>query len=109
MIAGYYGMVSLADDYCGLVLDALDRLGIREQTIVIWTVDHGDQMGEHRMFLKFCMYEGSVHVPLFISVPGIRPARRSELVEQVDLFPRFATWSARKFQKRCKVAPCGPC
>lgn len=87
IIAGYYGMVSLVDGYCGLVLDALDRLGVRDETIVVWTVDHGDQMWEHRMFLKFCMYEGSVHVPLFVSIPGTRPTRRSELVEHVDVFP----------------------
>jgi len=87
IIAGYYGMVALVDGYCGLVLDALDRLGVRDETMVVWTVDHGDQMWEHRMFLKFCMYEASVHVPLFISIPGTGPARRSELVEHVDLFP----------------------
>jgi arylsulfatase A-like enzyme len=87
IIAGYYGMVSLVDGYCGIVLDALDRLGVRDDTVVVWTADHGDQMWEHRMFLKFCMYEGSVHVPLFVSVPGIRSGCRSELVEHVDVFP----------------------
>jgi len=44
-------------------------------------------MGEHKMFLKFCMYEGAVHVPLLIHIPGKKAGVRSELVEHVDLFP----------------------
>ncbi len=87
IIAGYYGMVALVDGYCGMVLDALERLGVREETIVVWTVDHGDQMWEHELFLKFVMYEASVHVPLLIDVPGTAPGVRHELVEHVDLFP----------------------
>ena len=87
IIAGYYGMVTLVDEYLGRVLDALERLGVREDTIVIWTSDHGDQMWEHELFLKFNMYEGSVHVPLLIDVPGGDPAVRGELVEHIDVFP----------------------
>jgi arylsulfatase A-like enzyme len=87
ILAGYYGMVELADAYCGMVLDALDQLGVREETIVLWTVDHGDQMWEHQLFLKFVMYEASVHVPLLIQVPGLEPRVCRELVEHVDLFP----------------------
>ena len=85
ILAGYYGLVELVDGYIGTVLDALDRLSIRDNTIVIWTSDHGDQMWEHEMFLKFCMYEASVRVPLVVYVPGGQPGTRSELVEHVDL------------------------
>ena len=87
ILAGYYGMVELVDGYCGMVLEALDRLGIRSDTIVVWTTDHGDQMWEHEMFLKFCMYEASVHVPFVIDVPGAAPGVRDDLVEHIDLFP----------------------
>ncbi len=87
ILAGYYGMVSLVDEYCGQVLDALDRLGIADNTIVIWTSDHGDQMWEHQLFLKFCMYEGSIHVPLSIRIPGAPSTRRNELVQHIDVFP----------------------
>lgn len=87
MLAGYYGMVALVDSYCGMVLDALDRLGIRDETIVIWTSDHGDQMWEHQLFLKFNMHEASIHVPFLVSVPGRNPGVRSELVEHIDAFP----------------------
>ena len=58
-----------------------------DETVVIWTADHGDQMWEHELFLKFIMYEASVHVPLLIQVPGVAPGVRTELVEHVDLFP----------------------
>jgi len=87
IIAGYYGMVALADAYCGMVLDALDRLGIRDETLVVWTADHGDQMWEHALFLKFNMREASVHVPLLIADPRVGPGVRRELVEHVDVFP----------------------
>ena len=90
MVAAYHGLASLADSYCGLILDALERLGVQEETIVLFTSDHGDQLWDHRIFLKKCMYEGSVHVPLFVSVPGIAPTDRSQLVEHVDLFPTIS-------------------
>ena len=85
--AGYYGMVSLVNGYCGMVIDALERLGIREETVVIWTADHGDQQWEHAMFLKFNMREASVHVPLVIDAPGVSSGIRLDLVEHIDLFP----------------------
>ena len=87
MIAGYYGMVALVDDYVGMVLDALDRLGIRDETAIIWTADHGEQAWEHGLFTKFIMYEASVRVPLLISLPGLEPGVRSEFAEHVDIFP----------------------
>jgi len=87
LIAGYYGMVNLVDGYCGMVIDAIDRLGIRDDTIILWTADHGDQQWEHEMFLKFNMREASVHVPLLIDIPGQDADVRPELVEHIDLFP----------------------
>ena len=87
ILAGYYGMVALVDSYCGMVLDGLDRLGIRDETIVIWTSDHSNQMWEHELFLKFNMYEASVRVPLLIDVPQGNPDVRSELVQHIDVFP----------------------
>ncbi len=87
MLAGYYGMVELVDGYIGTVLDAVERLGIAEDTIIIWTTDHGDQMWEHELFLKFQMHEGSVHVPLLIHDPRRGSGVRTKLVEHIDLFP----------------------
>lgn len=87
MIAAYYGMVALADHYIGMMLDAVDRLGIADETVIIFTSDHGDQLWEHELFMKYMMYEGSTHVPLLISAPGVQPGVRDEFVEHIDLFP----------------------
>ena len=69
------------------MLDTLKRLGLEDDTIIVFTADHGDQLWEHRLFLKFVFYEASVHVPLFICGEGIEPGDRDEFVEHVDLFP----------------------
>lgn len=87
MIAGYYGLVFLADQYLGMVLDALERLSIAGDTVIIWTADHGEQLWEHKLFTKFVFYEASVHMPLGICAPGLVPGERDELVEHVDLHP----------------------
>jgi len=87
VIAGYWGMVALADAYCGRVLDAVERLGIRDETAIIFTADHGEQLWEHRLFTKFVMREASVRVPLLVSLPGRAAGARAEFAEHVDVFP----------------------
>jgi len=87
IIAGYYGMVALADRYLGMVLDAVEGLGALDDTLIVWTSDHGEQLYEHRLFTKFVMREASVHVPLLVSHPSLEAGVRDELVEHVDLFP----------------------
>ncbi len=87
IVAGYYGMVALADHYCGMLLEALGRLGVRERTIVLLTADHGDQVFEHGLMLKFVMREASVRVPLVIDAPGGGRGERGELTEHVDVLP----------------------
>jgi arylsulfatase A-like enzyme len=86
IIAAYYGLNALMDSYVGRVLDAVDRLGIADDTIVIWSSDHGDQLYENGCFLKFITREASVRVPLMIRIPGRSGGVRDELVEHVDLF-----------------------
>lgn len=93
MIAGYYGMVELADEYVGMVLDAIDRLGIAEETIIIFTSDHGEQLGEHDLYSKFVLREASVRVPLMIYHPDVKPGSRKQLVELVDIFPTICDYT----------------
>ena len=79
--AAYYGMVDLMDQNIGRVLAALDAAGLRDDTVVVYTSDHGEMAGEHRMWMKTCFYEGSAAVPLIVSSPdGIA---REEPVRQV--------------------------
>jgi choline-sulfatase len=91
-LRGYYGNVSQADSYIGRVYKALHDLGLEQDTIVVYTSDHGEMAGAHRMWTKHNMYEQSVGVPLLISFPGRVPtnAQRNELTEQVDLLPTVA-------------------
>jgi len=90
MIAAYYAQIELIDDQVGRLLDELDATGQRENTLIIFTSDHGEMLGDHGLRLKGCrFYEGAVHVPLIISWPGrVRQDVHSRaLVELVDLVP----------------------
>ena len=88
--AAYYAMVTLVDDETRRILATLDTLGLREHTLVVFTSDHGEMLGDHRLLLKGpMMYEGAVRVPLIMRWPGQLPAgeRRGELVQWIDLCP----------------------
>lgn len=89
-IAAYYAMISLIDDEVQRVLATLDAVGRREDTLVVFTSDHGEMLGDHALLLKGpMMYEGAVRVPLILRWPGRLPADtvRDELVEWFDLGP----------------------
>jgi arylsulfatase A-like enzyme len=88
--AAYYAMIELIDDNVGRMVEALDRSGQRENTIVIFASDHGETLGDHGLLLKGCrFYEGLVRVPLIISWPGhFQEGLVSDaLVELMDLAP----------------------
>ena len=90
MQVAYFAMITLIDDNVGRMLESLDRGGQRQDTIVIFTSDHGDMVGEHELMHKGSrFYEPLVRVPLVISWPGqYRQGLRSEaLVELTDLAP----------------------
>jgi arylsulfatase len=90
IVAHYYGMVTLVDDQVGRILAALERLGQRENTIVVFTADHGELLGEHGLLLKGPFhYEGLVRVPLIWSWPaGLGGGRATGgLANLVDLAP----------------------
>jgi len=87
---GYLGEISYIDDKLGDLLGALDTFGMRDDTIVIFTSDHGEMLGEHGHFFKRTHYEWSVRVPLIVSVPGQASGaghRSARVVSLVDLFP----------------------
>ena len=90
MVAAYYAEIELIDAQVGRMLQALEETGQRENTLMIFTSDHGEMLGDHGLRLKGCrFYEGAVHIPLVISWPGhLRAGVRSEaLVELTDLVP----------------------
>ncbi len=86
-IAGYYASVRYMDAQVGKVLAALDDSGQADNTIVIFTSDHGYHLGEHDFWAKVSLRDESSQVPLIVSVPGKAPAVCHSFVELLDLFP----------------------
>jgi len=86
--AAYWAMCDLLDAQVGRLLKALDDSGQREHTIVIYTSDHGELLGDHGIYLKGPhFFEPAVHVPLLMRVPGMAGRRMGDIVELVDLAP----------------------
>jgi arylsulfatase A-like enzyme len=88
MIANYYAFVKEIDVWVGRILDKVDELGIANDTLVVFTSDHGEMLGAHGMREKNIFYEESVHVPLLLRFPGrIKPGTVVDApVSQIDLF-----------------------
>ncbi|MGD9827865.1 MAG: choline-sulfatase [Hyphomicrobiaceae bacterium] len=86
----YYGMISYIDDKIGMLLDALRRTGLAENTIVVLTADHGEMMGERGMWFKQHFFEWAARIPLVVHAPARwQPRRIKENVSLVDLMPTF--------------------
>ena len=85
----YYASVSYADAQLGRVLDALEELGLKENTIVVLWGDHGWKLGDHSSWCKHSTYEIDTRVPFIISVPGMKNKGREtySFVEMVDIYP----------------------
>jgi arylsulfatase A-like enzyme len=94
LIHGYYAATSYADALVGQILNALDRLELADNTIVILWGDHGWQLGEHGLWCKHANFETSLHAPMIIRGPGIPAGQRTDaLVEFVDIYPSLCDLS----------------
>ena len=89
LIALTYGMVSHVDDEMGRVLDALDRHGLTENTLIAFVSDHGDMMGDHGLIWKGpYTFQGCSRIPFVVAAPGTPGgATQQALVSQIDLMP----------------------
>jgi choline-sulfatase len=86
IIAAYYTSAAFLDRNVGRVLEALERLRLAEDTLVIYMADHGYSLGQHGRFEKHCGYEPALRVPLAMRLPGrIRAGVVTELTEHVDV------------------------
>lgn len=86
----YLGLVSLLDDCVGMLIEELKRQGMYDDTLIVFTSDHGEMLGSHGLWQKMCMYEESVRTPLAIKFPAaanIRPRAVGAPVSAVDVFP----------------------
>jgi iduronate 2-sulfatase len=91
-LQAYYASITFMDAQVGRVIDALDRLGLAESTIIVFTSDHGYLTGEHGLWQKQSLFEESARVPLLIVAPGVSKAKTAAAtpVSQLDLFPTLA-------------------
>ncbi len=92
-ISAYLASVRFMDQQVGRLLDALDRLDVRDETIVIFISDHGYNLGEHDCWSKVSLWEGSVRIPMIISLPGDQDNEGStceSITELIDLYPTLA-------------------
>jgi len=104
-VGAYYALVTEVDHCVGEILQALDEAGIAEETIVIYTSDHGDFVGNHGMVEKAAagqnVYEDILNIPLIIRYPGNRQKgkRTAELVSLVDIYPTLVDLLGLKMPK----------
>jgi len=91
-LQAYYASITFMDAQVGRVIDALDRLGLAESTIIVFTSDHGYLTGEHGLWQKQSLFEESARVPLLIVAPGVAKAKTAAAspVSHLDLFPTLA-------------------
>jgi len=89
---GYYAAISYMDAQVGLILDALEKEGLVENTIIVLWGDHGWQLGEHGLWHKHTNFELAARAPLLISMPGQKAAGRksASLAEFIDIYPTLA-------------------
>ena len=87
-IAANYGSIEMIDDRVGQILATIERLGQTDDTIVVFTADHGDMMGDHGLLLKgFMHYRGTLQVPMVVVDPRREAGRTASLASSIDLGP----------------------
>lgn len=87
LVRGYRAATSYSDAQVGRVLEALDELGLADNTIVVVWGDHGFSLGEHGLWVKHSPFELANRIPLIVRAPGVTPGVADGLVESVDLYP----------------------
>jgi len=87
LIHGYYAATSYTDAQVGILLDALDSLGLSKNTIIVLWGDHGWHLGDHNLWCKHTNFEQATRAPLLISAPWIQPSRTDSPTEFIDIFP----------------------
>lgn len=96
LIHGYYASISYMDAQVGKLLEALDKKGMRENTIIVLWGDHGWHLGDHGLWNKHTNFEQATHAPLMIIDPNIKPSKVDKPVEFLDIFPTLCQLSGIK-------------
>ena len=83
----YYAAITYVDEWVGTIVDTLKACRMADDTVVIFTADHGDMLGERGLWYKMNFFEGACRIPLIVSGPGIAPAVATENVSLLDVLP----------------------
>ncbi len=87
--AVYYGMITQLDTHLGRLFNYMKQIGVLDNTLIVFTSDHGEYLGDHHMIEKELFYEQAIHVPLVMRLPDLIPAQHqvSEFIELIDILP----------------------
>jgi choline-sulfatase len=105
---GYYGMISYVDDLFGQVMAALRETGFAENTVIVFTSDHGDMVGERGMWFKKTLFDPAIRVPLIIAHPGRGAVRVAAPVSLVDMLPTLVDLAESTIQTAIDGRSLGP-
>ncbi len=104
--ATYYGMISEVDAQIGRLIDYLKQIGAYENTLIVFTSDHGDMLGDHWMLSKSCHFDQAFHVPMIVRDPSAaadrsRGAQVEAFTESVDIMPTILDWIGLDIPAQC--------
>ncbi len=102
VLQAYYASVSFMDDQVGRIIKELRRLDLMDNTIIVFTSDHGYHLGEHTMWQKLSLHEESARVPMIICSPDGFRGRSQAMVESLDLYPTLADASGLAVPDHCQ-------
>ena len=87
MWEAYLGMTSYADEIIGAFIQKLKDKGIYENTVIVFTADHGDHLGQHKMYQKMEMYDQAIKIPLLMKIPNVNHKKVETNVSHLDVLP----------------------
>jgi arylsulfatase len=111
---GYYGNVSFIDEQIGRILQALQKHGGLDNTLILYTADHGDMLGDHHLWRKTYGYEPSARIPMLVRWPEWMPGQRGQVIDRPaelrDLLPTFlqaarGSYDPKRFDGRSLLEP----
>ena len=105
----YSAAIELIDDQVGRIVEAVERRGMEEDTVVVFASDHGEMLGDHGLYTKSVPYEAALRVPLIAAGPGIPGGRTSDaLVELIDVNPTLCALAGLPAQEGLDASDFGP-